>query len=147
MVGLGAVVAWRETSEPVNSAFSGAPEGALAPTDRVTDAGAALRQLEQLLNEQERQRNDVGAARTLESMIRLAPGNLSLRNRLVEAYLRRGRIDEAIDQLIIQGRIFQQARRIRDAFVPMRRGVEIATMMRPMAAALPHWASATAAKT
>lgn len=42
---LGLDAGWRETTEPVNSAFSGAPEGELAPTDEVTDAGATLTQL------------------------------------------------------------------------------------------------------
>lgn len=36
---------WRETTAPVNSAFSGAPEGELAPTDEVTEAGVSVRQL------------------------------------------------------------------------------------------------------
>lgn len=42
---LGFDAGWRETTEPVNSAFSGAPEGELAPTDEVTDGGATLTQL------------------------------------------------------------------------------------------------------
>ncbi|MGH9381884.1 MAG: TolC family protein [Thermoanaerobaculia bacterium] len=42
---LGLDAGWRETSEPVNSAFSGAPAGELAPTDEVTDGGATLNQL------------------------------------------------------------------------------------------------------
>lgn len=33
---------WRQTTEPVNSAFSGAPEGELAPTREVTEAAATL---------------------------------------------------------------------------------------------------------
>ena len=36
---------YRETTAPVNSAFSGAPEGRLAPTEEVADAAAALTQL------------------------------------------------------------------------------------------------------
>jgi outer membrane protein TolC len=42
---LGLDVAWRSTTAPVNSAFSGAPEGALAPNDETTEAGASLSQL------------------------------------------------------------------------------------------------------
>jgi outer membrane protein TolC len=36
---------WRSVTAPVNSAFSGAPEGEPAPTDRRTEVGASLRQL------------------------------------------------------------------------------------------------------
>jgi tetratricopeptide (TPR) repeat protein len=91
--------------------------------------GEALRDLEKLLVVQEREHDDIGAARTLESMIRIAPGNLSLLNRLVEAYLRRGRFVEAIELLVIQGRVLHHAGRIQDALVPMRRAIEIATMV------------------
>lgn len=36
---------WRRSREPVNSAFSGAPEGALSPTGKSAEAGLSLRQL------------------------------------------------------------------------------------------------------
>jgi outer membrane protein TolC len=36
---------WESATMPVNSAFSGAPEGRLAPTDRTTDASVSLQQL------------------------------------------------------------------------------------------------------
>lgn len=42
---LGLDAGWRRTTVPVNSAFSGAPEGEPAPTDEVAEAGASLRQL------------------------------------------------------------------------------------------------------
>lgn len=38
-------LAWRSTTAPVNSAFSGAPEGELAPNDETTEADASLHQL------------------------------------------------------------------------------------------------------
>ena len=36
---------WRRASDPINSAFSGAPEGRVAPTTRASDAGVSVRQL------------------------------------------------------------------------------------------------------
>jgi HAE1 family hydrophobic/amphiphilic exporter-1 len=42
---LGLSAGWNRTTPPVNSAFSGAPTGELAPTDEVAEAGATLRQL------------------------------------------------------------------------------------------------------
>jgi len=42
---LGLETAWRHLTVPVSSAFSGAPEGELAPTDEVFQAGGALVQL------------------------------------------------------------------------------------------------------
>jgi hypothetical protein len=79
------------------------------------------------------------ATSTLHLMIRIAPENLSLRNRLVDAYLRRGRFVEAIERLVMQGRILHHAGRIQDALVPMRRAIEIATMAATGAA----WRSCT----
>ena len=42
---LGLDAGWRRLTVPVNSAFSGAPAGELAPTDEVAEAGASLVQL------------------------------------------------------------------------------------------------------
>lgn len=42
---LGLDAGWSRTTPPVNSAFSGAPAGKLAPTDETAQAGASLRQL------------------------------------------------------------------------------------------------------
>lgn len=42
---LGLEAGWRRTTTPVNSAFSGAPEGELAPTVEAAEASAALTQL------------------------------------------------------------------------------------------------------
>ncbi len=42
---LGVDVSWESATVPVNSAFSGAPAGALAPTGRTTDGGFSLQQL------------------------------------------------------------------------------------------------------
>ena len=42
---LGLNAGWNRTTPPVNSSFSGAPPGQLAPTDEVAEAGASLVQL------------------------------------------------------------------------------------------------------
>lgn len=42
---LGLDAGWNESTTPVNSAFSGAPEGSLAPTSEGVDAGATLSRL------------------------------------------------------------------------------------------------------
>lgn len=42
---LGVDAGWNETTPPINSAFSGAPEESLAPTTETVDAGATLRRL------------------------------------------------------------------------------------------------------
>src|SRR5437667_6961002 len=36
---------WSRSTEPANSAFSGAPAGRIAPESKSTDAGAAIQQL------------------------------------------------------------------------------------------------------
>lgn len=88
----------------------------------------ALSTLESLAREQEEARKYADAIETLESMIRLVPGNIRLRARVVENCLKIGRFDQAIDQLVMQGRLFHRAGRLTDAEPPIHRAIEISTM-------------------
>lgn len=88
----------------------------------------ALQELHQLLQQQEQARDYPAAVETLESMLRLNPGNLTLRNQLVDKLLRIGRFDEAIKHLVTQARLLHKAGRTQDAEQPAHRAIEIATM-------------------
>jgi tetratricopeptide (TPR) repeat protein len=89
----------------------------------------ALEELNRLLKRHEAEGQLRATIQTLESMLRLSPGNLTLRNRLVDKYLRTGQFDEAINQLVFQARLLHRANRTNDALPPMHRAIEIATMV------------------
>jgi tetratricopeptide (TPR) repeat protein len=88
----------------------------------------ALQALEPLVNQQEKQHKYSDAVETLESMIKLAPGNVRLRSRAVENCLKIGRFEQAIEQLVTQGRLYHKAGRTSEAEAPIHRAIEIATM-------------------
>ncbi len=88
----------------------------------------ALTTLEALAKRQEESHEYANAIETLESMIRLAPGNIRLRAQVVENCLKIGKFEQAIDQLVMQGRLFHKAGRLTDAERPIHRAIEIATM-------------------
>jgi tetratricopeptide (TPR) repeat protein len=88
----------------------------------------ALQNLEQLAQRQERDHKYKDAIETLEAMIRLVPGNIRLRARVVDNCLKIGRFELAIDQLVMQGRLLHKAGRQTEAEPPIHRAIEIATM-------------------
>jgi tetratricopeptide (TPR) repeat protein len=88
----------------------------------------ALSTLEALVRDQEANHKYVDAADTLDAMIRLVPGNIKLRARAVENFLKVGRFDQAIDQLVMQGRLLHKAGKLTEAEPPIHRAIEIATM-------------------
>jgi tetratricopeptide (TPR) repeat protein len=88
----------------------------------------ALQELEKLATRQEGAHQYGPANETLTSMLRLVPGNIRLRARIVENALRTGNFDLAIDQLVMQGRLLHRAGRVTEAEPPIHRAIEIATM-------------------
>jgi tetratricopeptide (TPR) repeat protein len=62
-------------------------------------------------------------------MVKIAPGNLTLRNRLVDKYLRVGKFDQAIEELVVQSRMLHRVERTPDAIAAVHRAIEIATMV------------------
>jgi tetratricopeptide (TPR) repeat protein len=88
----------------------------------------ALTALDQLVSRQESAHQYTPAIETLESMIRLVPGNIRLRARIVDNCLKVGAFDKAIEQLVMQGRLLHKAGRLTEAEAPIHRAIEIATM-------------------
>jgi tetratricopeptide (TPR) repeat protein len=88
----------------------------------------ALAALEELVQRQESSHKYAQAIETLESMIRLVPGNIRLRSRVVDNCLKVGEFDKAIEQLVMQGRMLNKAGRLHEAEPPIHRAIEIATM-------------------
>jgi tetratricopeptide (TPR) repeat protein len=88
----------------------------------------ALAALEQLVQQQETQRKYADAVETLESMVKLVPGNVRLRQRIVENCLKIGKFNQAIDQLVLQGRLLHKVGKVSEAETPVHRAIEIATM-------------------
>jgi tetratricopeptide (TPR) repeat protein len=88
----------------------------------------ALQAFESLVEQQEMRHQYADAIDTLEAMIRIAPGNLRLRARIVDNCLKVGRFDQAIEQLVAQGRMYHKAGKLSEAEPPVHRAIEIATM-------------------
>jgi tetratricopeptide (TPR) repeat protein len=88
----------------------------------------ALKELDKVLNQQEANRQFKEAAETLRSMIRLLPGNLRLRDRLVDTQLKTGDFDGAIEQLVLQAKLLHRAGRNSETNAPIHRALDIATM-------------------
>ncbi|MEX2425884.1 MAG: tetratricopeptide repeat protein [Thermomicrobiaceae bacterium] len=88
----------------------------------------ALRHLENLVQRQEKSHKYADAVQTLDSMIRLIPGNIHLRARYVDNCLKIGKFEPAIDQLVMQARLLQKAGKLGDAEPPIHRAIEVATM-------------------
>jgi tetratricopeptide (TPR) repeat protein len=89
---------------------------------------AALQTLEELLRRQESSHQYADAIVTLEAMIVMSPGNTRLRGRVVENCLKVGKFEQAIDQLVTQGRLFHKSGRLTEAEAPIHRAIEIVTM-------------------
>lgn len=88
----------------------------------------ALATLDALATRQENERKYADAVETLDAMIRLVPGNIRLRAQVVDNCLKIGRLEQAIEQLVMQGRLLHKAGRLIDAEQPIHRAIEIATM-------------------
>ena len=88
----------------------------------------ALTALDQLSRQQEEKRKYSDAIDTLQSMVKLVPGNVQIRNRIVDNCLKVGRFEEAINQLVMQGRLLHKAGKVQQAETPVHRAIEIATM-------------------
>lgn len=88
----------------------------------------ALNALEELVKRQESAHQYAQAIETLEAMIRLVPGNIRLRGRIVDNCLKVGQFDKAIEQLVMQGRLLNKAGRLHEAEPPIYRAIEISTM-------------------
>jgi tetratricopeptide (TPR) repeat protein len=89
----------------------------------------ALEALEALADQQEQRHKYSDAVETLESMIKLSPGDTGLRSRIVENCLKAGRFDQAIEQLVTQGRLYNKGGRGAESEAPIHRAIEIATML------------------
>ena len=89
----------------------------------------AISRLTDLLREQVTANDRDGALETMETMIRLAPGNMRVRSRYTEELLARGRVEEAYEELREQARLFTRARRNRDAVQRLQRAAQIGAFL------------------
>lgn len=95
---------------------------------RAGETKQALAQLEALRQREVAAGRHAEAERTLEAMVRIAPNHLSLREHLVEVYLKRGRVSEALGELFILAQLMERKARTAEAIAQLRRAAEIATL-------------------
>ncbi|MDI3340211.1 MAG: tetratricopeptide repeat protein [Sphaerobacter sp.] len=88
----------------------------------------ALAQLDALRQREEAAGQHAEAEQTLQVMVRLAPGRIALRERLVESYLQRGKVAEALSELFLLAQLVERRGRAGEARTYLRRAAEIATL-------------------
>lgn len=126
--------AWQEAAEiyrtllqtnPGDAVLTRSYAEALGRTGQRTEA---LETLRKLFAEQEAAGQHAAALETLRTLVRIAPGNLPARNRLIDALMKRGRIDEAVGELFVFAQLLERAHRVPDAIAQLRRAVEISSL-------------------
>lgn len=95
---------------------------------RTGDRTAALQQLQALLKREEEARQVAQVEATLQTMVRIAPGHVALRARLIDTYLKRGNVAGAVSELFVQAQLLERHNRLPEAIAQLRRAVEIVTL-------------------
>lgn len=88
----------------------------------------AIGRLAELLRQQEQARQRTAALETMQTMVRIAPGNIGYRTRLVESYLQSGRVSDAVGELYILAQLQERQGRVNDAAAQLQRAAEIAVL-------------------
>jgi len=88
----------------------------------------AIGRLSALLEQQEKAHQRTAALETLQTMVRIAPGNLGYRSRMVERYIQGGRVGDAVSELYILAQLLERQGRVTDAVTQLQRAAEIAVL-------------------
>ncbi len=89
----------------------------------------AVARLEEMLQTHESRGNSEGVLLTIQSILQIAPGNLRLRGRLIDEFMKRGKLHEAVQERWTQAQILERAGRIDDAVDQLRRALDMASML------------------
>ncbi|MGA7672963.1 MAG: tetratricopeptide repeat protein, partial [Nitrolancea sp.] len=89
----------------------------------------AVARLEAMLQTHETNGNSEGVLLTIQSILQIAPGNLRLRGRLIDEFMKRGLLQEAVQERWTQAQILERAGRIDDAVDQLRRALDVASML------------------
>lgn len=114
------------TLNPEREDLSRAYAEALA---KAGDRELAVARLEQMLREHEAAGDIEGVILTIQSILQISPGNLRLRGRLIDEFMKRGRLQEAVQERWTQAQILERAGRGDDAIEQLRRAIDIASIL------------------
>lgn len=114
------------TLNPEREDLSRAYAEALA---KAGDRERAVAQLEQMLRQHEAEGDVEGVILTIQSILQISPGNLRLRGRLIDEFMKRGRLQEAVQERWTQAQILERAGRGDDAIEQLRRAIEVASIL------------------
>jgi tetratricopeptide (TPR) repeat protein len=111
---------------PQSEDLSRAYADALARSGKREDA---IARLEEMLRSLEQAGDSQGVLLTIQSILQISPGNLRLRSRLIDEFMRRGKLEEAINERWTQAQILERAGRIPDALDQLRRASDVASVL------------------
>ena len=89
----------------------------------------ALARLEAMLAQNEKKNEFEGIQLTIHAMLQIAPGNLRLRARLIDEFMRRGKLQEAVNERWTQAQILERAGRVDDAIEQLRRASDVSSVL------------------
>ncbi|CAN5506852.1 hypothetical protein BH24CHL1_BH24CHL1_04830 [soil metagenome] len=102
--------------------------GALAATYMETgNAREAVRELRYIAQEHEKIGNLSAMVQAMRQISQAVPANVEMKAKLIEGYLRRGVLDEAIVELDLIGELYRDRNRTADAVAAFTRAAEIAS--------------------
>src|SRR6185437_1035377 len=66
---------------------------------------------------------------TIHAILQIAPGNLRLRSRLIDEFMKRGLLQDAVQERWTQAQILERAGRVDDAIEQLRRASDVSSVL------------------
>jgi tetratricopeptide (TPR) repeat protein len=89
----------------------------------------AIAQLEEMLRHHEKKGEFEALQLTVQALLQISPGNLRLRARLIDEYMKRGKLQEAVQERWTQAQILERAGRIDEAVEQLLRAADVAAVL------------------
>ncbi|HEX3723474.1 MAG TPA: BTAD domain-containing putative transcriptional regulator, partial [Nitrolancea sp.] len=89
----------------------------------------ALSQLEEMLRKSEERGEFEGLQLTIQAILQISPGNLRMRSRLIDEFMKRGLLQEAVQERWTQAQILERAGRVDDAIEQLRRASDVSSVL------------------
>lgn len=89
----------------------------------------ALRELRFVAEREERAGNIPGMIAAMRRISQAVPTNVEIKAKLIDGYMRRGILDEAVDEMDLIGDLYLQRNRVADAVATFTRAAEIASAL------------------
>ncbi len=89
----------------------------------------AIAQLEEMLRQHEQRGEHEALQLTVQALLQISPGNLRLRARLIDEYMKRGKLQEAVQERWTQAQILERAGRIDESVEQLLRAADVAAVL------------------